>query len=569
MWYKKPATSTTPQYANNDNNTQAPAPLERSRSKSGGRTSRRSSTTPDVPAPRQKRSSTGNAAANANNLRSNLHTSMLPAAGWEVPSPQPPQYNNHPRAAPNINNSAGVAGRDRDHLKAKNINRSRSPSPMGQRHAHAMAPNPPSNMSGEYHANQHLHAHGNPGRSPNEQDQNYPQRILNSGPPPTSIGNTGRAMTAGSAAEQQQHMNMRPSGIQHTGRAMTGDRPTDTQNNDNNQKPNRSTRVSVEDVLRNDTAPVSKQPSRPRHRGHTSKSPPRHSEPPRRQHNSPTRHPEPRRQHNHNNHALPPATTLATPPPTAPPSSSGNTKIMQTKSGFEQHMREQMAAALQKTAEAHQRLQEAHETDNHRDHQEPAAAAAAAETTEQQQINNNDQGNNDQAQAMMGHHLVENMNSNVQALEDKLQRHRLDLEEKNSQITGLDQQMEHYMDHTQQTLTRAFEKAQMNLVEQHDYISHRTDRVNDLKYQLAQLQSKLRLEQREMDELQGSLGHHEEKVTHCERELRNAADEHDTLGAIRQALEEEKDTLRRDVSNCESELKSLEVIQNLAMGNEF
>jgi chromosome segregation ATPase len=125
------------------------------------------------------------------------------------------------------------------------------------------------------------------------------------------------------------------------------------------------------------------------------------------------------------------------------------------------------------------------------------------------------------------------------------------------------------MSHAQQTLDLEFETAQLSLVQQHELLSHKTECVSDLQYQIAQMQSELRREQTEMEQLQGSLLRNQTSVNHSELELRAAADEHDTMGAIRQALEDEKDMLYRDVSNCESELKSLEAIQNLARDDEF
>lgn len=205
--------------------------------------------------------------------------------------------------------------------------------------------------------------------------------------------------------------------------------------------------------------------------------------------------------------------------------------------------------------------QKAEEVDQpHHNHGEQQKLAAVKTTAEQT--------NNNEAIMMGRHQLAQDMNSNIQSLNDKLQRQRFQLEEKNSQIADLDER-KGQLDHKRQNLNRDFERAQLSLVQQHESLSHKIDSVSDLQYQIVQLQSKLKLEQMEMEQLEGSLLRNQETVDLSDVELRIATDEHATLGAIRQALEDEKDTLDRDVSNCESELKSLEVIHNLARGDEF
>ena len=174
----------------------------------------------------------------------------------------------------------------------------------------------------------------------------------------------------------------------------------------------------------------------------------------------------------------------------------------------------------------------------------------------------------DQQGEMMGQQLLEVMNESIRELNEKLHRQKQNLEKKGSQLSDLDGRISQ-MNSQQESLGREVEAAHAHDRQKRDLFRQKQERITTLNLQIAKLQAELRQEQAELEDVERSMYVAQEAAVRSEAHLHAMRDEQGSLGAIRQALEDEMNILSRDVTNCESELKSLEAIQNLARGDSL
>jgi hypothetical protein len=163
-----------------------------------------------------------------------------------------------------------------------------------------------------------------------------------------------------------------------------------------------------------------------------------------------------------------------------------------------------------------------------------------------------------------GQYLVDGMKADIHNLNDQVTRHKDSLQEKDAQLTDLDGELEQ-MTAKEQAINVEFQAARTFSREQRDLLQQKIDRMARLNQQIAGLQEELRHDEAGMESIECAMLVYEEKAARTESMLKAHHDQQGNLGAIRQALEEERASITRDLTNCESELKSLEVIQNLAL----
>lgn len=163
-----------------------------------------------------------------------------------------------------------------------------------------------------------------------------------------------------------------------------------------------------------------------------------------------------------------------------------------------------------------------------------------------------------------GQYLADDMKANMYNLNDQLTRHKHSLQEKDAQLTDLDGELEQ-LTAKEQAINVEFQAASTFCREQRDLLRQKIDHVARLNQQIAGLQEELRHDEAGMESIECAMLVYEEKAARTETMLKAHHDQQGNLGAIRQALEDEKASITRNLTNCESELKSLEVIQNLAL----
>jgi hypothetical protein len=163
-----------------------------------------------------------------------------------------------------------------------------------------------------------------------------------------------------------------------------------------------------------------------------------------------------------------------------------------------------------------------------------------------------------------GQDLMDKMNSTIRDLSETVARQRRDLHDKDSQLSGVDGQLGQ-MAVAEAAIANEWEQAQVAHRDHRDLLAQRRERATHLAQEIARLQEELRQEDAGLDSIERAMLVYKATARRTEHQLQVHRDEHGDLGAIRQALEEEKAIIGRDISNNESELKSLEAIQSLAI----
>ena len=164
---------------------------------------------------------------------------------------------------------------------------------------------------------------------------------------------------------------------------------------------------------------------------------------------------------------------------------------------------------------------------------------------------------------VVGQLLLDDMNSDIKSVEEKLARRRRILKEKVNELAVLDAKLSDVRG-KEESLQRQIESSQSSFEEQQDILNEKRFRVSELSSQIAHLQSELQRERSEIEHMHESLTAQEESVHRVVQELQGTHEERVSLGAVREAMIEAKASLDREVSNCESELKSLQAIQQIA-----
>jgi chromosome segregation ATPase len=163
-----------------------------------------------------------------------------------------------------------------------------------------------------------------------------------------------------------------------------------------------------------------------------------------------------------------------------------------------------------------------------------------------------------------GQDLMDKMNLTIRGLSETVARQRRDWQDKDSQLSGVDAQLGQ-MDVAEAAITNEWEQAQASHHDHRDLLAQRRERVAHLVQEIARLQDELQQENAGLDSIERAMLVYKDTARRTEHQLQVHRDEQGDLGAIRQALEEEKAIVGRDMINNESELKSLEAIQNLAI----
>ena len=169
--------------------------------------------------------------------------------------------------------------------------------------------------------------------------------------------------------------------------------------------------------------------------------------------------------------------------------------------------------------------------------------------------------------AVVGQLLLDDMNSDIKSVEEKLARRKRILKDKIRDLTMVDLKLND-MRNKEESLLRQLESSQATREEQQTVLDEKRFRVSDLCSQIAHLQSELERERSEIERLHESLSAQEDADNRAEQELKGTREERGSLDVVRNALIQEKASLDREVSNCESELKSLQAIQQIAARGE-
>ena len=169
---------------------------------------------------------------------------------------------------------------------------------------------------------------------------------------------------------------------------------------------------------------------------------------------------------------------------------------------------------------------------------------------------------------MMGQLLLDDMNSDIKSVEGKLSRRQKVLEDKNSQLSKVTLQLNE-LSEKQENLGRELAAARSSREQQQGALAERRSRLSQLESQIAQLQEQLERERSELEHMEASTRANE-KGGSLEQQLEATRDESRSLGVIKQALEDEIHSIGREVTNCESELKSLQaILQTAARGDSL
>jgi chromosome segregation ATPase len=170
--------------------------------------------------------------------------------------------------------------------------------------------------------------------------------------------------------------------------------------------------------------------------------------------------------------------------------------------------------------------------------------------------------------AMKAQQLVNVMNTSIRELTEKMEGHKMNLVRKDSQLSDLDSQIVE-INAKEANLKKGLEMAEASARQQRDTLLQKRDRIIFMRQKIAELEEELLQDEVDMESIERSILLYQENASRTESKLGSHRDEQGNLGAIREALEEERTTIARDVTNCESEIKSLEAIQNLALGDEL
>ena len=160
--------------------------------------------------------------------------------------------------------------------------------------------------------------------------------------------------------------------------------------------------------------------------------------------------------------------------------------------------------------------------------------------------------------------LVEDMNTTISNLKQKMEGQNSSLEEKNVQLSNFDSQLGE-MNSEEETLKKQLKMAEISAQQQRDLLRQKRDRVTFLREEIAKMEEELRQEEADMETIERNILIYQENASVTESKLQSNQDEQGNIVAVQQALEEERNTISRNMSNCESEIKSLEAIQNLAL----
>jgi ankyrin repeat protein len=167
-----------------------------------------------------------------------------------------------------------------------------------------------------------------------------------------------------------------------------------------------------------------------------------------------------------------------------------------------------------------------------------------------------------------GRDLVNGMNSTIRGLSETIACQGRDLKEKESQLADLDLRIDQ-MKVAEVELIDNLDVAKSTARQNQDTVHQKQTRISDLTRRIQQLQAELRAEEADVQLLERSIPMYVENASHVENKLKAHRDEQGSLGVVRQALDDEKACIVRDLGNSTSELKSLETIQNLAMRDEL
>jgi hypothetical protein len=173
----------------------------------------------------------------------------------------------------------------------------------------------------------------------------------------------------------------------------------------------------------------------------------------------------------------------------------------------------------------------------------------------------------DKEEDVKGWDLVSGLNSTIRGLSETIASRERDFKEKESQLATLDLHISQ-MKKAEVELAKDLDVAKATARQNQDAAHQKHTRISDLTQRIQQLQAELRAEESDVQSIARNIPIYLENAVHAESKLKGHRDEQGSLGAVRQALDDEKACIVRDLDNSTSELKSLEAIQNLAMGGD-
>jgi len=166
-----------------------------------------------------------------------------------------------------------------------------------------------------------------------------------------------------------------------------------------------------------------------------------------------------------------------------------------------------------------------------------------------------------------GQSLVDDMNATIRNLQTKMERQRRNLEEKDSEIHTSDEHLE-LMDQKEQSLVEELARAQTAANQHQQDILQKRSHIEAMQRHIRQLQEDIQREEACLESLDQAYASCDANTASVERRLKYHRNEQGNLGVARQSLEDDRENLLRELTNTESELKSLQAIQNLAMSGD-
>lgn len=180
-------------------------------------------------------------------------------------------------------------------------------------------------------------------------------------------------------------------------------------------------------------------------------------------------------------------------------------------------------------------------------------------------IDNNNHNSSNSSQ--IGANLENDLNDSIEKLKRDKASRRVEMEQKDLEISQIDRQLSD-ISRQENRLTMEMRQTHSSTVNQ-EAIYEKEERISHIQRQIADLRAELRQLEGEVRSLQNNPSSSVYEISRMESKLRSLKDEKMTFQAIREALNEERNTVKRDFENLDDEIKSLEAIQSMAMNNQF
>ena len=163
--------------------------------------------------------------------------------------------------------------------------------------------------------------------------------------------------------------------------------------------------------------------------------------------------------------------------------------------------------------------------------------------------------------------MMDGIQVNIKRLEKSVHQLKKDLRDKNVDMDNLES-VTNEMDLRELDLTRGLDNVRSVIKYQTQELDGKKERILDLKEQIAILQAELAHEESTLEPMERSILLLEQKALDREQKLLGHRAERKSFSVMKQNLVEERDSLNRELHNSHSELKSLKVMQDLALDDE-